>query len=266
MAPKSITTMNGPGYTCYRTPGPITIDGDLAKDVWAATPCTPRFGDLATGQVTLLDTRAALRWDATHWYVAFWLEERDVWSTGERPVGLGWADNTVQVCIAGAGAYYHLSVNPLGETSELFFIWKEAYTRGGRYDVPEFDLAVHRPMVLGGDGGPHHPRGGRWAFYHWRFPGLQTAVRVDGSLNQRQDLDQGWTAEIAFPWAGLQPLADGPVPPAEGAVWRILLARQEVIDQRASRHTALWTWPSLGEGTLHTPDQYPEVKFATETG
>ncbi len=129
--------------------------------------------------------------------------------------------------------------------------------------MPEFDLAVHRPAVLGGDGGPHHPRGMRWAFSHWRFPGLQVGVQVDGTLNKRDDIDRGWSAEIALPWEGLKRLADEQsLPPAQGDVWRMGLARRQIIDQRASQRQVTWTWHPLGEGDLHVPESHMEVEFA----
>jgi len=248
-------------YLCQKTDVPPAIDGDPDEEVWKKAARTERFGEIANGGLTLFDTQAAMLWDERSFYVAFWLEERDVWSTRSERRGLVWEENTVEVFIAGTGAYYNLSVNPMGETEEMFFIWKDAYTRGGRYDVPEFDLAVHRPMVLGGDMGPHHPRGMRWAFLDWRFPGLQVGVRVDGKLNDRNDIDRGWTVEIAFPWEGMQRLADGATPPKGGDAWRIGLARNEVIDQRASRWTTTWAWQSMDEGSMHTPEGLPVVEF-----
>ena len=88
--------------------------------------------------------------DDQNFYVGFWLEDRDVCGAqGEDPL-LVWQDNNAGVLLVGREVYYELAVNPLGATSEMFHIWKEAYQRGDRYDVPEFDLAVHRPEVLGG--------------------------------------------------------------------------------------------------------------------
>jgi len=256
----------GVQYTCHRATGPIDIDGDLDKDAWSQVPRTPRFGDMVSGELTLFDTRAAMQWDDASLYIAFWLEERDVWSTREKPGDTDWMDNTVEVGVVSAGARYDLRINPMNEVFERFYIWKDSYGRGGRYDVPEFDLAVHRPMVLGGDAGPSHPRGMRWAFFHWRFPGLRTAVRVQGTLNQRQDIDRAWTVEMALPWKGMSPLADGPVPSGEGDLWLIGLARCEVIDQRASRWAATWTPYPMGEHDMHAPEQYPTVAFSQNTG
>ena len=252
-------------YSCHRASGPLKIDGNLDKEVWARAPRTPRFGAMSSGDLTLFDTRTAALWDDRHLYVAFWLEERDVWSTQEERVGLAWSDNTAEVFIAGQGAYYNLSVNPENRTTEMFVIWKDSYLRNGRYDVPEFDLAVHRPSVLGGDAGKDHPRGMRWVFSHWQFPGLETAVQVDGTLNRRGDIDRGWTVEIAFPWQGMTRLEEDPIPPQGGDVWRIGFARTEVIDQRASRYTAMWAPYPMGESDMHLPEEYPTVTFSPAT-
>lgn len=250
-------------YTCQQARGPLEVDGCLEKDAWSGAPRSPRFGDMATGRLALFDTRAAMQWDDGHLYVGFWLEERDVWSTGQERSSLVWQDNTVEVFIAGQDAYCELAVNPLGRTSEMFFIWKDAYRRGGRYDVPEFDLAAQRPMVFGGDSGPHHPRGMRWGFFPWRFPGLRIGVQVDGTLDKRDDIDRGWTVEIAFPWEGLKWLADEDAHSLrKGDVWRIGLARREIIDQRASRRLATWTWHPLGKHDMHVPERYIAVELS----
>ena len=60
----------------------------------------------------------------------------------------------MEVLIFGVGAYCALALNPLSATAEIFFIWKDDYQRGSRYDVPEFDLVVHWPAVPSGDSGP----------------------------------------------------------------------------------------------------------------
>ncbi|MCC7265107.1 MAG: carbohydrate-binding family 9-like protein [Candidatus Latescibacteria bacterium] len=249
-------------YTCRRAAAPLVVDGDLGKGVWAAAARTPRFGDSQTGNLALLNTRAALLWSEAGLHAAFWLEERDVWTTGAARTALVWQENCVTVAIAGPGAYYELSLNPANRTSELFFIWKDAYTRGGRYDVPEFDLARQRPMVFGGDNGAHHPRGMRWAFLDWHFPGLRTAVKVDGTLDHRDEVDRGWSAEICLSWEGLGRLADGPLPPEAGQVWRIGLARTQMIDHRAHRYPAVWTPYATGCPLPLMPDAYTSVVFA----
>ncbi len=248
-------------YVCHRTEDAIDVDGHLQEEAWVRAPRSPRFGD-HSGRRSLFDTRAAMLWDDQNFYVGFWMEDRDVCGAEEEDPLVVRQDNNVGVLLVGRGAYYELAVNPLGATSEMFHIWKEAYQRGGRYDVPEFDLAVHRPEVLGGGSNSDY-RAMRWAFSHWRFPGLQVGVQVAGTLNKRDDIDQGWSVELAFPWEGLKRLADAQsLPPAAGDVWRVGLVRRQIIDQRASRWQVLWAWQSLIESNLHVPETHLEVEFS----
>jgi len=36
-------------------------------------------------------------------------------------------------------------------------------------------------------------------FFVWDFPGLESAVHVDGTVNDNDDRDRGWTVELALP-------------------------------------------------------------------
>ena len=251
-------------YTCHRSDAPIQIDGDLDKAVWERAPRTERFGALSSGNPGFFDTRAAMLWDERALYVAFWLEERDVYSTGNERTGLTWLDNTAELYIAGPDAYYTLAITPDERRSEMFFIWKDAYRRGGCYDSEEFNLARQKPMVFGGDSAPHHPRGMRWGFFDWAFPGLEIAVRVDGTLNERSDIDRGWRVEIALPWRGIERLCAGPLPPSSTAL-SIALARCQMVEHRASSFAAIWTPFAMPEGGLHMPEHYGPIQFSETT-
>jgi hypothetical protein len=39
----------------------------------------------------------------------------------------------------------------------------------------------------------------RLGHFTWSFPGLRTAVFVDGTLNHDEDRDRGRTVELSFP-------------------------------------------------------------------
>lgn len=246
-------------YTIRRATSPINIDGNLEKEAWQQAVFLPSFADKTDGRRALFDTQAAMLWDDVNLYVSFRIEDRDVWSTRQTPVTRTWMDNTMQVSVAGPGAHYELMVNPMGETCEIFYIWKDSYKRGGRYDITEFDLATHRPMVLGGDAGTD-PRGMRWVFFHWSYPGLKVAVQADGTLDNRNDIDSGWTVELAFPWEGMTRLMAS-APPKPGDVWRIGLIRNQVIDQRSSFYQVAWTPYPAGEADVRHPDCIPETVF-----
>ena len=260
-------------YKCQRTRDDLAVDGDLAEETWALAERSALFSD-HTGARALFDTTAAMVWDDQGLYIGFWLEDRDIQATQKESAHEVREDSHVGVLITGPGAYYDLAVNPLGATSEMCYIWKEAYQDDDRFLVPEFDLAVHQPEVLGG-----HTRTDiramRWAFSDWRMPGLRAGVKVDGELGRRDRVDRGWTVELALPWAGLNWLADGPsteratgqvagqaAAPAPGDVWRISLLRRQVIDQRGHRWQATWTWQPLVLVDGRMPETHLELELA----
>ena len=173
---------------------------------------------------------------------------------------MNWPENAVIVCLAFPGAIYELGVSPSGKTEPLALIWKDAYARGGHYDVPEFNLARLQPFVIGEDHKTEHARGVRWGFEAWELPGMRTSVHVDGALNDRHVVDRGWTAEIALPWSGMKLLDDKEIlPPRSGTELRIELGRTEVAEGPGRSATALWTWARHGSNDLHIPECYPVV-------
>ena len=248
-------------YQCREARDSLVVDGSLGEETWALAERSPLFSD-HTGARALFDTEAALAWDDRCLYAGFWLEDRDIQATREAASLEVRQDSHVGVLITGPGAYYDLAVNPLGATSEMCYIWKEAYRDDDRFHVPEFDLAVHRPEVLGG-----HARTDfsamRWAFSDWRFPGLRAGVKVDGDPGRRDQVDRGWSVELAFPWEGFKWLSDGQaLPPAPGDVWRIGLLRRQVIDQRGHRWQATWTWQPLVLVDGRMPETHLELELA----
>ncbi len=91
------------------------------------------------------------------------------------------------------------------------------------------------------------------------------AVHVDGTLNQPGDVDRGWSAEVAFPWAGLKLLADGrSLPPRDGDVWRIDCSRFQHSGREGERldPAAGWTWNRHGHYDSHIPETFTYVHFA----
>jgi hypothetical protein len=221
-------------YTCLRTRRPPEIDGRLEDPCWLKAPRSPRFVDLVTGTPGFLDTRMAALWDDECFYAAFWVEEPDVRAHLVDRDSFLWTENDVELFIAGPDSYYELQVNALGTIYEVFYIWQDAYKTGGFSSRPEFDLAGRTVDVLSGfqDASRYgkHPRGRRWAFMDWDFPGLRWAVHVDGTLNDDRDIDRGWTVELAFPWKGMDALAQGRrLPPRDGDVWRMDFSRFEAL-------------------------------------
>ena len=263
-------------YTCLRTPLPIAIDGDLSKPVWQRAPRSPRFVDMVTGAPGYYDTRMACLWDDAKLYVAFWIEEPYVEAHLTERDSTIFQENDVEVFIDGGDSYYEFEVNALGTVYEIFYIWRDAYTPGSRWDVPAFDVHAHQAYTFGGDYDRQpatfwrgtHPRGTRWAFTDWDLPGMEAAVQVDGVVHDNTRPDRGWTAEIAFPWAGMTELAgDRRLPPKHGDVWRMFFGRfQKLMNagQEVQPHPA-WVLTPHGIYDTHQPESFSRVRFSGES-
>lgn len=254
-------------YTAHRVHGPLTIDGRLDEESWRHATRSPRFTDLVTGAPTALDTRAAVLWDDDYLYVGFWVEEPFVEATLTERDALVWTENDVEVFVAGADAYYELEVNPLGTVYEAFFIWEEAYDRGGFGRSAEFSRSADGARPFNGVGFGSHPRGARLGLFRWDLPGMKCAVHVDGTINDNSDRDRGWTVELALPWAGMEWLARGDcrsLPPRDGDVWRMDFSR---FNQRRAEppvsDSGGWAWSAHGVWDSHIPELFPYIHFSS---
>jgi hypothetical protein len=260
-------------YLAHYVHEPLTIDGRLDEDAWQHAPRSPRFVDVIGGTPGLYNSQAAVLWDQQALYVAFWCEEPFVQASFTERDSLIFLENDIEVFIDGGDCYYEFELNALGTIYEVFFIWRDAYTRGGRFDVPEFDLLDPKTFSFGGNhdrSGEHfwrgsHPRGPRWAFTGWDFPGLQVGVYVDGVLNDLSSPHKGWTVELAFPWAGMHWLADGrALPPQDGDEWRIFFGRYEKMQLNGQTQHAGWAWHPIGSNDNHAPERFTPIRFVTE--
>jgi hypothetical protein len=258
-------------YICFKTLKPPLIDGHLDEGCWKKAPKSPRFVDMVSGVPGFLDTRVAALWDKECLYIAFWVEEPDLQAKLTERDSLIYTENDVEVFIGGRDCYYEFEINALGTVYEVFFIWQDAYKKGSVFDREEFDLFGPRVDLLGGfqDSMRYgkHPRGPRWAFLNWDFPGLKSAVQAEGTLNDSTDLDRGWTVELAFPWEGMKILAGGrALPPQEGDIWRIDFSRFEALSFngiQANPHPG-WSFNKHGVYDSHIPECFTYVHFSTK--
>jgi hypothetical protein len=255
-------------YICYRASGVIDIDGRLDEPSWQEARASTSFVDIVTGKPVWFDTRVRLLWNDEYLYFGFTAEETDVWGTLTERDSKIYEENDLEIFIAGSDAYYEFEISALNIIYEVFWIWKDIHHPGGRYwGRSEFDPKTQRTMVMNGVGGHLHPRGERWGFLDWDCKGLRHAVHVDGTLNKRDDVDRGWTAEIAIPWSSLSLLADGrSLPPRDGDTWRIDCSRFQRIGRQGEmlEPCAGWTWNVHGHYDSHIPEVFPVITFSDQ--
>ncbi len=253
-------------YTAYHIDTSINIDGHLDESAWQAAPRSPRFRDLIYGESGIHDTRAAVLWDDAYLYVGYWVEEPDVQATLTVRDDLIYMDNDVELFIDGKDCYYEFEINAFGTIYEVFFIWEEAYEKGGFSGIPEFKRAVKGVKPFHGVGYQPHPNGPRIGYWNWDFPGLKSAVCVEGTLNNDKDRDRGWTVELALPWQGMKWLAhaDGrSLPPEDGDTWRMDFSRFNTYKQAPpSKDPGGWAWSPHGVWDSHVPERFTYVHFS----
>ncbi|CAN5765727.1 hypothetical protein BH10BAC3_BH10BAC3_42430 [soil metagenome] len=259
-------------YFAKRIDTLLTVDGNIEKKAWQHAAWSKRFADLVTGMPGMYNTQCALLWNNTYLYIAFKAEEPFLEATLTERDSIIFLENDLELFIEGKDCYYELEVNAANTVYEVFFIWKNAYLKGSRFNIAQFDVHHPQAYTFGGDYDRNaasfwkgtNPRGIRWAFTNFDMPGLQTAVLLDGSLNDTTDIDKGWALEIAIPSASLQLLDDErSIPPANGDIWNMFLGRfQKLIigGKELLPHPAM-ALNSHGIYDTHLPEKWSKIQF-----
>jgi len=259
-------------YKAHKINEQITIDGNIDKPIWQNANWSERFVDMATGHLGMYNTQSAMLWNDTHLYFAFNAEEPFLEAKLTERDSILFLENDLEILIDGGDCYYELEINAANTIYEVFFIWKDAYQKGGKYDTPQFDVHQKDAYTFGGDydrtGASFwkgtNPRGIRWAFTDFDMEGLETAVELDGTLNDNSDIDNGWSLEVAIPWESLRILAnDRTIPPSNGDIWSIFLGRFQKLllsGIEVQPHPAM-ALNSHGIYDTHMPSKWSKIKF-----
>ena len=237
-------------YVAHRVDSFLVVDGRLDEHDWVNAPWTADFVDIEGREEAAprYRTRAKMLWDDTYFYIGAELQDPDLWATLLKRDAVIYQDNDFEVFIDPDGdthEYYELQINALGTVWDLFLV---------------------RPYR---DGGP--------AIDGWDITGLESAVFLDGTLNQPADRDRGWTVELAIPWRSLGGAANVPTPPRPGDQWRVNLSRvQWPLEVRDGQYgKALnpetgeisednWVWSPQGLVNMHYPEMWGFVQFTAE--
>ncbi len=254
-------------YKAFQTAVPIVLDGQLNEASWQAAKASSSFVDLVSGKPTMHQTHVKILWDREYLYVGYQIEEPNVTAKFLKRDAPIWQDNDIELFVAFDHAYYELEVNAHGTLYEGLFIWQNEYKKHGFAKLPGIDVGnpdvKHQPF--NGVGYTRHPRGKRWAFLAWDFPGLQSKVHINGTLNQESDTDRGWTVELALPWSGMKIPAHGDdraIPPNESDTWRMDFSRfNQYREPSPARDSGGWALSHHGVWDSHIPEVFAKVTF-----
>lgn len=221
-------------WECRWTTAPITIDGQAAEPAWAnAQPIEPFTVPWLPGNPAGKSaTRARLLWDADALYFLAEMDDGDLFADITEHDGQTWHNDVIELFIKPAAdkkGYYELQVSAAGTTFDMF-------------------------IPVGNDARGFAERVKRESFA-WK----STVVRR-GTLNERDDRDEGWLVEGRIPWIDLIHTGARPEPEE---TWRFALCRID-FDVRADKPEFTTNAP-LTAPNFHQTDKYAPLKFIGPT-
>ncbi|WP_374579950.1 carbohydrate-binding family 9-like protein [Pseudoduganella sp.] len=219
-------------YECLRAAAPVHVDGKIDDPAWQRAPWSSDFIDIEGDSKPRpkYRTRVKMLWDDRYLYIAAELEEPDVKATLTQRDSVIFKDNDFEVFLKPLPAtksYYEFEINALNTGWDLFL--PRPYSEGGQADNS------------------------------WDIEGLQTAIGVQGTLNDPRDKDKGWTVEMAIPLTAFAARQKVPQPRA-GTTWRINFSRVQWTAGKKSEDN--WVWSPQGVVNMHVPERWGFLHFS----
>lgn len=219
-------------YPCVRATSPIQMDGRLSDPQWQRAVIIrdfispPNKLHPRARKATSL-ARARLMWNDKYLYYGIDLEDRDLWCHN-RGYGEPFCEEDVaELFIKGSQScpsYWEFHAEPSGAWRDYFIVRRGC---GG----------VQRAME-----------------YH---SGMIVRTHCRGTFGNYEDQDEGWSAEMAIPWAAFK--AWGGMPKL-GDLWTFMVARYDVsyyIEDGKELSAAA----PLPEENFHSLKSYPYLVF-----
>ena len=211
--------MNWPVPPPIRVPhaaAPLTMDGRLDEPAWTnAATFTGLYRFNSRGKLSGPATTWKILWDETYLYFAFDCADRDIVAPKRKRDDTVFMDDCVEMFILPEfrfRTYWELVVSPGGDIFDSVDC-KQADQWGAILDLSQ-DLK-----------------------------GLKCGIEVRGTLNKQDDVDQGYTIEIAVPFAELPGYSRAA--PQAGQRLHFMLVR---LDRNGKTFTPYACQPLLGWG------------------
>jgi hypothetical protein len=218
---------DGPAVTrsveCKRATGRIKIDGVLDEVAWDDAVPIKNFVVFWQKRKAKTATTARLLWDDRYLYFSAEMEDHDLFAMEKQHNGMTWEDDVFELFFkphADKLGYYEFQVNALNTQLELY--------------MPSRGAGGYRRFA---------PAGKR---------GMESAVKLRGTLNKHEDRDKGWTVEGRIPWSAFKPTGGRPAP---GDKWKFALCRYD--------YSVMFDRPDLSSTA---PLRYPDFHYYEDYG
>lgn len=243
-----INMIEGRAYAAKRTIGEIFVNGDADEDSWKKASWSEYFVDIegAKNKKPYYNTRVKMLWDDKYFYFYAEMEEPHIWAKLTERDAVIFYDNDFEIFI-----------DPDGDTHNYY-----------EYEVNAFntvwDLLLTKPYRDNGH-----------AINNWNIKGLQSAVKINGTINNPSDKDEGWSVEVAIPWKALKEATHVSSPPKNDDVWRVNFSRVQwetevkgrsyfkKKDPRTDKNLPEnnWVWSPQRAIAMHEPEFWGMVVF-----
>lgn len=245
----NITNYNPQVYYCKKASAEPLLDGDLTKPFWQEAEWTCDFSDIE-GDVRpkpRFKTRAKIRWTDTAVYFGAELYGDEIWAHVTKRDDVIFKDNDFEIFIdpdSDTHAYCEFEMNALNTVWDLFIT--KPYRDGG-IPMNSFDIK-----------------------------GLETAVKINGELNNPSAQNTMWSCEIKIPFESiLEACGQGAKRPSKGDFWRVNFSRVQwkidVCENKYIKQTDNstgkpldednWVWSPTGIVNMHYPELWGYMFF-----
>ncbi len=214
-----------PRYEVSSTKEKINVDGKLTEKAWAKANALTLLFPWESQTGLKQKTTVKLLRDEQYLYVGYECEDDDITAVLENRDDPTYKDDCVEFFIRpneSSKQYFGMEMNARGVLYDYF------------YDFPK---------------------------QHDKTPdlvGVQLQTHLRGTLNQGADRDQGWSLEVAIPWASLQKLA--PQPPRKNDQWRVQFNRWDGTEAKG-RRLSMWCSSGLERPSPHNPERFGVLVF-----
>ncbi len=217
-------------YKAVYTDQPVIIDGKLDDKVWQQAPSYPMFlskDNIDSGKTLQEKGHVKFAWDEDYFYLAADFEDSDLIAQGKED------------------EMHHYKY---GDLCELFLKPKDQSYYWELYATPAEKKSTMFWPSRGHLGLPDS--------LEKYTSGLRVAAQCNGTLNNWQDKDTGWTVEMAMPIKDLEAYGYkfGP-----GYDWTILVGRYNY--SRYLNETELSMSPQLSRTAYHLYEEYASIEF-----
>jgi len=213
---------------CHWAAGNIAIDGVADEAAWKRAQAIDQFRIPATaGLKPTTTTRARLLWDRQYIYFYADLEDHDLFGDIPERDAMTWNNDVFEIFLkpgATEPGYYEFQVNAAGTEMDLFL--------------------------------PDQKSGGYAALKSANAFQMKTAVARRGTLENREDRDEGWSVEGRIPWLDFMPTGGRP---DVNEVWSIALCR---YDYTLGQEPELSSCAPLSKVNFHLVEDYAKLRFA----